>query len=273
MLNTIYQHLDPIAFSLGPFDVRWYGLAYVVGFACCALVIYFTAKRWKINMDVDSLLTIAVCVMLGVIVGARLGYVLFYGDGHYFEHPADILALNKGGMSFHGGLCGAVVGGYIASRLIHMPFLSLADLGAIAAPSGLIFGRCANFVNGELWGAPTDAPWGVVFGGSAGMIARHPTQLYEAFLEGFVILLVLYLLSRKVPTLPQGTFLGAFMCLYGVFRFLVEFVRQPDSQLGYLWGDWLTMGQVLSVPLIVIGVVLIAFALKRNVPQEGIRAS
>lgn len=269
MLNEIYQQLDPIAFSLGPFSVRWYGLAYVLGFACCILIIHLVAKRWKINLDVDSLLTVAVCVIFGVILGARLGYVLFYGDGYYFEHPLEILAFNKGGMSFHGGLCGAILGGYIASRFIHMPFLSLADLGAIAAPIGLFFGRCANFINGELWGAHTDAAWGVVFGGSAGLLPRHPTQLYEAFLEGIVLLIVLYLLSRKTPPLPQGSFLGSFLCLYGVFRFLIEFVRQPDAQLGYLWGDWLTMGQLLSAPLVLAGIALLVFAYKKRLPQEG----
>ncbi len=269
MLNEIYQQLDPIAFSLGPFSVRWYGLAYVLGFACCILIIHLVAKRWKINLDVDSLLTVAVCVIFGVILGARLGYVLFYGDGYYFEHPLEILAFNKGGMSFHGGLCGAILGGYIASRFIHMPFLSLADLGAIAAPIGLFFGRCANFINGELWGAHTDAAWGVVFGGSAGMLPRHPTQLYEAFLEGIVLLIVLYLLSRKTLPLPQGSFLGSFLCLYGVFRFLIEFVRQPDAQLGYLWGDWLTMGQLLSAPLVLAGIALLVFAYKKRLPQEG----
>jgi len=271
MLNEIYQHLDPIAFAVGPFVVRWYGLAYVVGFACCALILYRVAKRWNIQMDIDSLLTISIGVIFGVILGARLAYVVFYGDGYYFSHPLEIFAFNKGGMSFHGGLCGAILGGYVASRVIHMPFLSLADLGAIAAPSGLFFGRCANFVNGELWGAPTDLPWGVVFGGSAGFMPRHPTQLYEAFLEGLVILLILYLLSRRVPPLPQGTFLGSFLCLYGVFRFAIEFVRQPDAQLGYLWGDWLTMGQLLSVPLLIAGVALLVFAYVKRIPQEGCR--
>lgn len=273
MLNEIYQQLDPIAFSLGPISVRWYGLAYVLGFACCILIIHLVAKRWKINLDVDSLLTVAVCVIFGVILGARLGYVLFYGDGYYFEHPLEILAFNKGGMSFHGGLCGAVLGGYVASRFIHMPFLSLADLGAIAAPIGLFFGRCANFINGELWGAHTDAAWGVVFGGSAGLLPRHPTQLYEAFLEGIVLLLVLYLLSRKTPPLPQGSFLGSFLCLYGVFRFLIEFVRQPDAQLGYLWGDWLTMGQLLSAPLVLAGIALLVFAHKKRLSQEGCKSA
>lgn len=268
-LNSLYQALDPVAFSVGPFDVRWYGMAYVLGFICCAAVMYRVAKRWRVKLDVDAMLTIMVCVMFGVIIGARLGYVLFYGDGRYLQNPLEILAFNKGGMSFHGGLLGALAAGAVAARILRVPYLTLVDLGCIAAPLGLFFGRCANFINGELWGAPTDAAWGVVFGGSAGMMPRHPSQLYEAFLEGLVIFAVLYLLSRKMPPRPRGTFAGAFLVLYGCFRFLIEFVREPDAQLGYLWGGWLTMGQVLSLPLVVAGVALVLWALKTKKPQQG----
>ncbi len=269
MLNDIYQSLDPVAFTLGPITVRWYGLAYVVGFALAAFILYRVAKRWRVRISGDDVITIMLCVMVGIIACARLGYCLFYGDGYYLAHPLDILAFNQGGMSFHGGLVGALLGGIVAWKLTKIPFLTLADLGAIAAPLGLFFGRCANFVNGELWGAPTDLPWGVVFGGAAGTMARHPSQLYEALLEGLVIFLVLYLLSRRRPPLPRGTFIGGFLAMYGVFRFLLEFVRQPDAQLGYLWGGWLTMGQLLSVPLIVAGVALIIYAAKTKLPQEG----
>ncbi len=273
MLNDIYQSLDPIAFSLGPISVRWYGLAYIAGFICAALVLWRTSKRWGVRVDTDSLLTIMLCVIIGVIVGGRLGYVLVYGDGYYFAHPLEVLAFNHGGMSFHGGLIGALVAGIAAARFTGIPYLTLADLGCIAAPIGLFFGRCANFVNGELWGAPTDLAWGVVFGGSAGTVARHPSQLYEALLEGVVLFCVLYLLSRKRPPRPQGTFLGVFLVLYGCFRFLIEFVRQPDAQIGYLWGGWLTMGQVLSVPLIVAGACVLAFAIVAKRPQQGLDAS
>ena len=266
MLNDIYQGLDPIAFSLGPLVVRWYGLAYVLGFVCAAAIIYFVAKRWKLGMSEDNLLTLMVCAIVGVVLGARIGYVLFYGDGYYLSHPLEILAFNQGGMSFHGGLVGLLIGGAVAARMTRIPFLTLADLGSIAAPIGLFFGRCANFVNGELWGAPTDGPLGVVFGGAAGMMPRHPSQLYEAVLEGIVIFCVLFALSRKRPPRPQGTFLGAFLVLYGIFRFLIEFVREPDVQLGYLWGGWLTMGQVLSAPLIVAGIaLLLARRLRRSI--------
>ena len=269
MLNDIYQGLDPIAISLGPLVVRWYGLAYVLGFVCAAAIIYFVAKRWKLGMSEDNLLTLMVCAIVGVVLGARIGYVLFYGDGYYLSHPLEILAFNQGGMSFHGGLVGLLIGGAVAARMTRIPFLTLADLGSIAAPIGLFFGRCANFVNGELWGAPTDGPLGVVFGGAAGMMPRHPSQLYEAVLEGLVIFCVLFALSRKRPPRPQGTYLGAFLVLYGIFRFLIEFVREPDVQLGYLWGGWLTMGQVLSAPLIVAGIALLIYAARTRHPQAG----
>ena len=270
MLNSLYQHLDPIAFSIGPLTVRWYGIAYVLGFLCAALIIWRLSKRWRVRVGADALYTIMLCVIIGIILGARLGYVLFYGNGADFAHPLEIFAFNHGGMSFHGGLIGALLSGIVAARLTHIPYLTLADMGCVAAPVGLFFGRLANFVNGELWGAPTDLPWGVVFGGAAGTMPRHPSQLYEALLEGVVIFCVLFALSRKTPPRPRGTFLGVFLIMYGTFRFLVEFVREPDVQLGYLWGGWLTMGQLLSVPLIVIGVAVLVYAIRMKKPQQGL---
>ena len=271
MLNSIYWAIDPVIFSVGPFDVRWYGVAYVLGFICFGIVALKTAKRWRITFTFDALLEVLVCVMIGVIVGARLGFVVFYGEGYYWIHPGDIFAFSQGGMSFHGGLIGGVLGLIISSRLIKMPFLSLGDLAAIGAPIGLFFGRCANFINGELWGAPTDLPWGVMFGGEAGMIMRHPSQLYEALLEGVVIFIVLLVLSRKRPPYPRGTFAGIFLILYAVFRCLVEFVRVPDIQLGYLYGDWLTMGMVLSLPVFIAGICFLVYARRTKHPQEGQR--
>ena len=271
MLNDIYQNLDPVAFSIGPLTVRWYGLAYIAGFICVALLMRQIPRRWKLNIDDDAVLTIVMCIMIGVIVGARLGYCLFYAAGYHLQHPMEIFMLHHGGMSFHGGLIGALVAGAVASKLTGIPFLTLADLGAIAAPVGLFFGRCANFVNGELWGAPTDLPWGVVFGGAAGTMPRHPSQLYEALLEGVVLFIVLFALSRKVPPRPRGTFLGVFFVLYGCFRILMEFVRQPDAHLGYLAGGWLTMGQVLSIPLVLLGVALLVWVVRVKLPQCGLQ--
>ena len=270
MLNEIYHSLDPVAFTLGPLTVRWYGIAYILGFIFAAIVIMNVSKRWRIRVTDDDLMTILLCVIIGVIVGARLGYCLFYGDGYYLAHPADILALQQGGMSFHGGLIGALLSGLVAARVTSIPYGTLADMGCIAAPIGLFFGRCANFINGELWGAVTDAPWGVAFGGAAGTMPRQPSQLFEAVLEGIVIFVVLFALSRKYPPRPRGTFLGIFLVMYGTFRFLIEFVRQPDVQIGYLFGtDWVTMGQVLSVPLVVVGVCVLVWMARTKLPQTG----
>ncbi|MCL1799529.1 MAG: prolipoprotein diacylglyceryl transferase [Eggerthellaceae bacterium] len=270
MLNDVFQNLDPIIVSIGPFVLRWYGLAYALGFLCFALVAYRLAKRWKIGFDFDALLVVFICVIAGVIIGARAGFILFYGAGYYFEHPEAILAFWEGGMSFHGGLAGALAGGLVAAKLTGIPYLTLADLGVIGAPLGLLFGRVANFINGELWGAPTEASWGVVFGGLAGAVPRHPTQLYEALLEGIVLFTVLLLLSRKAPPRPRGTFIGVFLVLYGAFRFIIEFVREPDLQLGYLAGTWFTMGQLLSVPMMVAGALVLIYAVRKKLPQQGL---
>lgn len=273
-LNEIYQAIDPVALSLGPLQIRWYGLAYVAGFICAFLVIAKLSQRWKIRINDDAFFTVVFCVIFGVILGGRLGYVLVYGDGYYLQHPEKILAFNEGGMSFHGGLVGVIIGGIIAAIITKIPFLTLADMGVVGVPIGLFFGRCANFINGELWGAPTDLPWGVVFGGAAGMMPRHPSQLYEALLEGVVLFIVLFALSRKTPARPRGTFFGTFLLLYGLFRFMIEFIRQPDAQIGYLLGtDWFTMGQALSIPLMVAGVVFLVYAWKTKKPQMGLPES
>ena len=273
-LNDIYQAIDPVALSLGPLQIRWYGLAYVAGFICAFLVIAKLSQRWKIRINDDAFFTVVFCVIFGVILGGRLGYVLVYGDGYYLQHPEKILAFNEGGMSFHGGLVGVIIGGVIAAKITKIPFLTLADMGVVGVPIGLFFGRCANFINGELWGAPTDLPWGVVFGGAAGMMPRHPSQLYEALLEGVVLFIVLFALSRKTPARPRGTFFGTFLLLYGLFRFMIEFIRQPDAQIGYLLGtDWFTMGQALSIPLMVAGVVFLVYAWKTKKPQMGLPES
>ena len=269
MLNDLYQTLDPIAFSIGPFTARWYGIAYALGFLLAAAVIYFVGKRWKMRFDLDSICVVIICAMVGVIIGGRLGYVLIYNAPFYAAHPLEVFNFANGGMSFHGGLIGALLAGIVAAKIIKMPYLSLVDVAIIGVPIGLFFGRCANFVNGELWGAPTDLPWGVVFGGSAGSIARHPSQLYEALLEGVVLFIVLYAMSFKKPPFPRGSYLGVFLIGYGLFRVLVEFIRLPDAQIGYLFGDWFTMGQLLSLPLVVIGIILLIYAYRTKRPQAG----
>ena len=229
MLNDFYHMLDPVAISAGPITIYWYGLAYVVGALLTAVVMYRTQRRWGFNITIDDLTSVVVGVVFGLIIGARLFYV-------------------------------------IVCRMYKLDAWTLADLAVIGAPLALCLGRCANFVNGELWGKPTDLPWGVVFGGTAGDMPRHPSQLYEAFLEGVVLFCILQVLSRKKPLLPQGTFMVVMG--YGIVRFLVEFVRVPDAQLGYLLGGVITMGQLLSLPLVIAGLALVIFALRRNRPQR-----
>ena len=267
-LNELYHSLNPVAISIGPLSIRWYGLAYLVGFTLAGVMLYRTARRWKLDITVDDTLNLLVSIAFGVIIGARLFYVIFYGAGYYLQHPLDIFAFSQGGMSFHGGLVGAVVGGSLACRMLHFSIPTIADLAAIGAPLGLFFGRCANFVNGELWGKPTNLPWGVMFE-TGGAVYRHPSQLYEALLEGLLLFIVLYALSRAYPPRSQGTFIGIFLLLYGVFRFLIEFVRIPDQQLGYLLGGVITMGQLLSLPLIISGIGVLVYARKAGSPQVG----
>ena len=267
-LDAFYHSLNPVALSLGPLSIRWYGLAYLVGFVLAGVVMYRTAQHWKLNVTLDDVLNLMAGISFGVIVGARLFYVIFYGAGYYVAHPLDAFALSQGGMSFDGGLVGAVVGGSIVCKASGLSIPTICDLGVIGAPLGLFFGRCANFINGELWGKPTDLPWGVMFE-TGGAVYRHPSQLYEALLEGLLMFAILYVLSRKYPPRPQGTFIGTFLMLYGIFRFVVEFVRVPDEQLGYLFGSFITMGQLLSLPLVVFGIVVLVMARRLNSPQVG----
>ena len=266
-LNDLYHSLDPIAFALGPFEVRWYGLAYMAGFICAGLIMHAYGRRWKLDLTGDDVYSVMLGIAFGIIIGGRLGYVIFYGAGYYLEHPLEIVMLNQGGMSFHGGLVGAIIGCLITARSLKLSFATIADLVVCGAPLGLFFGRCANFVNGELWGKETTLPWGVMFE-TGGNVYRHPSQLYEALLEGIVIFIVLFALSRKNPPRFQGTFMGTFLLLYGVFRFLIEFVRVPDAQLGYLCG-FITMGQLLSLPLVVAGVALLVWSSRAKHPQIG----
>lgn len=258
--SIAYPDLDPVIFSFGPFAVRWYGLAYVAGFVSAAYVVYRLSRRWDIGLTVDDVLNLMLASVVGVIVGSRLFYVAVYGAGRYWKNPGEILAVWDGGMAWHGGFIGIIVAGYLYSRVRKIPFLTLADMAAVGAPIGFFFGRIANFINGELWGRTTDLSWGVVFGGVAGELPRHPSQIYEALLEGLVMFLVLLWFARRRK--PEGFYFGLFMLLYGVFRLSIEFVREPDTQIGFLWGS-ATMGQLLSVPLIALGVAVVWWSLVR----------
>jgi phosphatidylglycerol:prolipoprotein diacylglycerol transferase len=266
LATVAYPRINPIALSLGPISVHWYGLAYVTGFVAAAWILRGLARRWALGLTDDDVLNVLLAAVIGVIAGGRLGYVLFYGGSYYLESPARILALWDGGMSFHGGLIGILLAGVVVSRTMGIPWLTLCDLGAVGAPIGIGLGRLANFVNGELWGRVTTAPWGMVFPG-AGPLPRHPSQLYEALLEGAVLFCVMLWLARKTPPRPRGELLGWLLTVYGTARIVVEFFREPDGQLGFLAGGWLTMGMLLSVPMVLAGVWLIVMARHRNLPQ------
>lgn len=253
-----YPRIDPVFFEIGPLELRWYGLMYIIGFACAYLILRALSRRRGYDMNTKEIEDVLAYGIIGLIVGARLGYCLFYNFGYYASHPLKCLAVWEGGMSFHGGLIGLVVGGWLFSRLRHKPLLMLADMAALAAPPGLFFGRLGNFINAELYGRVTDVPWGMVFPG-AGVLPRHPSQLYEAFFEGIVLFAVLFALSRKVHT--RGVLISVFLAGYGLVRFCLEFFREPDAQLGFVLGAF-TMGQILSLIMVGAGAVLLASRLK-----------
>ncbi len=253
-----YPEIDPIIFSIGAVKIRWYGLMYVIGFLLAWWLARNRARRsWSIikPAQVDDLLFYG---MLGVIVGGRVGYAFFYGFDQLTSDPLYLLKITEGGMSFHGGLAGVMTAMWLYARRIGVRGWAVLDFVAPITPLGLFFGRVGNFINGELWGKPTDVPWGFQVNGQA----LHPSMLYEAILEGLVLFIILWLFSRRErPTMSVS---GLFLFFYGVFRFAVEFLRVPDSHLGYLALDWLTMGQVLSLPMVVLGATLMFLAYRRQ---------
>lgn len=260
-----YPEIDPVALSLGPLKVRWYGLMYLFGFLAAWLLGRYRAKvsqrpdgpkpEWTTH-EMDDLITYCV---VGLILGARLGYTLFYDFTFFLTHPLEIIKIWQGGMSFHGGLLGLLCSAWFFMRKHGKSLGQVADFIAPLAPPGLFFGRLGNFINAELWGRATDQPWGMIFpGAAAGGVPRHPSQLYEALLEGLTLFVLLWVFSARQR--PRNAVIGLFLMLYGVFRFCVEFFRQPDAQLGFIAFDWLTMGQLLCLPMILVGGFLLARA-------------
>jgi phosphatidylglycerol:prolipoprotein diacylglycerol transferase len=261
-----FPAFDPVAISLGPIVIRWYALAYVVGI----LLGWWLARRIAANdaywggvspirpVDIDDVI---VWMALGIVLGGRLGYVLFYNPAYFAAHPSEILLLWRGGMSFHGGFLGSVLALILFARVRGIPILSMLDVAAIATPIGLFLGRLANFVNGELWGRPSDVPWAFVFP-HAGPEPRHPSQLYEAGLEGIVLFLILLFAMRRGALTRPGLTGGLFVGCYGLARIASEFFREPDAHIGYFAGG-LTMGILLSLPMLLVGFGAVIYALRR----------
>ncbi len=255
-----FPDISPVALEIGPLVVRWYALAYVTG-----ILLAYRYIRWLDNRQAAPLLSekalddLVLYGVLGIILGGRLGYTLFYNSAYYLHNPIEILHIWQGGMAFHGGLLGVVVAFYLFARRFQLNFLALMDRIAVAAPIGLFLGRLANFVNGELYGRATQVPWGIVFP-RGGALARHPSQLYEAALEGLVLGLILWFLATRTRALHyRGLLAGLFITGYGMARFFIEFFREPDSQLGTLALGF-TMGQWLCIPMLLIGIWAIATA-------------
>ena len=255
-----FPAIDPVLVSMGPFAIRWYALAYIAGILLGWRYVLRLAARQPGGADAAAIDDLVVWMVLGIILGGRLGYVLFYKPGYYLANPAEVLYVWQGGMSFHGGLIGVAAALVLFARRRGLGLLPLADLIACAAPIGLFFGRIANFINGELWGRPSDVAWAVVFP-RGGPLPRHPSQLYEALLEGLVLFLVLLALWRLTRLRDRpGALTGAFLVGYGVFRSVVELFREPDAHLGFVVAG-ATMGQLLSLPLIAAGLWLMAAGL------------
>ncbi len=257
-----YPNIDPVFLRIGPVQLRWYGLMYMLSF----IISYFVLKRYakvrKLDISTDDLYDLLFYLIIGVMVGGRLGYVIFYDLGGYLRDPLSIFAIWQGGMSFHGGFIGVVLAAWYTARKKKWNFWDIADLASVAVPIGLGLGRVGNFINGELYGRTTDVAWAMVFP-DAGTEPRHPSQLYEAFLEGLLLFLILRWIYMK--NLYRGTVFWALVGFYGLFRFLVEFVREPDAQIGFDLGPF-TRGQLLTFPMLVVGMAMMVIYARRR-PQ------
>ncbi len=274
-LTIAFPVFDPVAFSIGPFVVRWYALAYIGGIVLgwvYARALIKDEKLWATGAPVSlvQMDDFILWVTIGIIVGGRTGYVLFYNPVFFIQHPAEIVELWKGGMSFHGGFLGCVAAVMLFARRNKISILSLGDITTAVGPIGLFLGRIANFINGELWGRAADPnlPWAMVFP-TGGPIPRHPSQLYEATLEGIILFTVLAVMIRMGALKRPGLILGTFIEFYGVARIIGEFFREPDPQLGFLWGG-LTMGMLLSIPMIVAGAIIIVTAWRRKATEPDL---
>jgi phosphatidylglycerol:prolipoprotein diacylglycerol transferase len=273
-LTIAFPAIDPVAVSIGPFAIRWYALAYIAGIVlgwiyARALIRRETLWGAPAPITTPQLDDFILWVTLGIIIGGRTGYVLFYNPAFFMQNPVAIFKLWEGGMSFHGGFLGCVAAVMLFAQRNNISILSLGDITTAVAPMGIFFGRLANFIKGELWGREADAsvPWRMIFPDDRLQLFRHPSQLYEAALEGVLLFAVLAIMVRMGALKRPGLILGSFIAIYALARITSEFFREPDPQLGFLWGG-LTMGMLLSVPMIIAGAILIVMAWRRKVPDH-----
>jgi len=254
-----YPNIDPVIIRIGPLAVRWYGVMYLLGFTSSFFLVRRQIKEKGLKFGRDFVDSLFSYLILGLLLGARLGYVVFYDLPEYIRNPLEIFAIWHGGMSFHGGLIGSIIAGVLFCRRSKVDFWQVSDLVIVTAPIGLGLGRLGNFINSELYGRVTDVPWAMVFP-SGGPLPRHPSQLYEFFLEGVTLFTILWIFKNK--GFRSGVLTSMFLILYGMFRFTLEFFREPDVQLGYIFGPF-TMGQVLSASMVVAGVLLLVIRKNR----------
>ncbi|MDD2309841.1 MAG: prolipoprotein diacylglyceryl transferase [Desulfuromonadaceae bacterium] len=258
-----FPHIDPVFLSIGPLQFRWYGLMYVLAFIATYFIIRSEVTRKQLPLTRDDVADLVFYGAMGVVLGGRTGYILFYNLSFYLANPLKLFAVWEGGMSFHGGFLGVALAFLLYSRRKKVPFMALFDMASLCAPVGLGLGRIGNFINGELYGRQTDAPWGIIFPNSDG-VPRHPSQLYEAFLEGLVLFLIVRFVSRRYSA--TGITTWSFVAGYGLFRFIVEFFRQPDAQLGTFFGLF-SMGQLLSLPMFIVGTCAAVLLARRQAIQ------
>ncbi len=257
-----FPNIDPVIFSIGPLAIRWYGLMYLIGFIAAMYLANKAADRSEGLWTREQVSDLLFYGFLGVILGGRVGYVLFYQFDLFVAEPLYLFKIWQGGMSFHGGLLGVITAIFIFARKEGKHFLAVGDFVAPLVPIGLGMGRLGNFINSELWGRPTDVPWAVVFPADPDLLPRHPSQLYEFALEGVVLFCVLYFLSKKKQ--PMGLLSGLFLIGYGIFRMFVELFREPDDHLGFFF-EYISMGQILSLPMVIVGLFIIIYGSNRQV--------
>ncbi|MEI6055643.1 MAG: prolipoprotein diacylglyceryl transferase [Lentisphaerota bacterium] len=263
----ILPEINPVAFKIGFLSIHWYGIMYLLGFLAAWFFGIKRSKRIKGLWKSENISDLIFYGMVGVLLGGRLGYVIFYNLSFYLNHPLDIFKVWDGGMAFHGAVIGVIIGFILFARKTGKNLFQVGDLILPTVPIGIGLGRIGNFINGELWGTPSSLPWSMIFPNDPSKLPRHPSELYEFIFEGVLLFTILWIYSAKER--PRMAVSGMFLALYGIFRFIVEFVRLPDAQLGYLAFNWLTMGQILSLPMILCGVFFIYWGYARHPLQNG----